>query len=435
MSKFTFRGSRCMLTFKDHIDPQKIVEAFAKLSPKNNPAKLKVLHETGKTGYEHTHVVVLFAKRAKITSQKKWRNFRESLGQFDLKMVSTDEHFTNCLAYETSSKKKKTSENSKVVHDDIGEWEPEESYHNQVIDFLQHATSWASVLTDPEHSQYICARMNWAREVYTHARSIVDFQFPSGNPYAWQQVFIDFLKNPADNRTIHWVNDRKGGNGKSDLTNYLMSHANAFLVDQGKSADIAFAYDNQDVVIFDLARDCEDYCPYRSMEAFKNGRFFSPKYNSCVKRFTPPHVVVFANFCPDMTKLSEDRWDIMALDDLELSSLPSTSQQRKRANGCPLSIKTPPGQKGESPCSTGPVSVDLPPVSQQRLLEHDAVLEAREEPKEAPRQEPQESSPPHRTDRCVQSRHALQACRQENQHVSREADPADRPEGRSCLPR
>lgn len=337
-----------MFTHPGHLPPPRVLQAFAALLPKSANPAFKILHEIGKSDYEHTHTIMLLDKRIKCESVNKWKKFRESLGQFDLKPISSDEHFQNALGYDKSSAKKKTVETSKVVLDQIGDWKPVVPFHIQCIQFLQNVKSWKDVLVNREFSEYISGKMNWAREVYMHARCRSNFEFPSGRAYDWQQTFIDFLKTPPDNRTVNWVCDRIGGNGKSDLTNYLLSHENAFLVDCGKLADIAYAYDNQPIVVFDLARDTEDYCPYRAMEAFKNGRFFSPKYNSCLKTFTPPHVIVFANYKPDESKLSRDRWDIIELDEQKLSHAPTSITDRKTAKGCPPSIKAPPGKKGIS---------------------------------------------------------------------------------------
>lgn len=353
---FSFQGKRMMLTFPTHLNPTTVVEALAKLCPKSSAPKLKILHETGASGYEHTHVVVLLSKRVKLASDKKWTAFRETLGNFDLKPISSDEHFANALGYNKSKKKKKTTENSKIVLDTIGEWVADKPHHIQCIEFIQQVECWKDVLTDHEFSEYISKKMTWAREVYMHARMRKSYAFPLGKAYDWQQTFLDLFQQAPDDRTIHWVYDKRGGNGKSALTNYLLSNHNAFLVDSGKLSDIAYAYDNQPIVVFDLSRDTEDYCPYRAMEGFKNGRFFSPKYMSCLKTFTPPHVVVFTNWRPDFEKLSEDRWDYMVLDDKKLSSNPTI----KKAHGVPPSVKAPPEKKRISPTSCAGVAPAVP---------------------------------------------------------------------------
>lgn len=60
----------------------------------------------------------------------------------------------------------------------------------------------------------------------------------------------------------------------------------------------------------DLTRSQENMLNYGMIESFKNGVFFSPKYNSITKIFKPVKMIIFANWLPDKEKLSEDRWDI-----------------------------------------------------------------------------------------------------------------------------
>lgn len=337
---FSFQGQRFLLTLPDYVPAAKCKASLAELIPK--PIKLKILHEIGESGYQHTHIVVLIQSRVKLASKKKWNTFRETIGDYNLKPISTDEHFLNALKYETSEVKKKTDATSKVVLDEIGEWEPQIPYHVECIRFIQQCESWNVVITDHTYSEYICTKLNWAREVYQHSRN-ASFEFPSGEPYTWQQKVIEFLTQKPDNRTVHWFTDYLGGSGKSDLSNWLIAHRNAFLCDSGGQKDIAFAYDNQPIVIFDLSRDMEDYCPYRVMEAFKNGRMFSAKYQSCLKTFKPPHVIVFANFPPKKEKLSMDRWNIIQLEDGETDT-PMLST-RKTAHGVSNNTKRPPENK------------------------------------------------------------------------------------------
>lgn len=130
----------------------------------------------------------------------------------------------------------------------------------------------------------------------------------------WQWEIVDLVKTVPDKRTVHWYYEGFGNVGKSFLTTYLQAKG-AYVVTGGKVCDIAYAYDYQDVVIFDISRtkaDTMDHL-YEVMEMLKNGNMFSTKYQSVTKVFSPPHVIVFANFHPDMSKLSQDRWHIVTI--------------------------------------------------------------------------------------------------------------------------
>lgn len=128
----------------------------------------------------------------------------------------------------------------------------------------------------------------------------------------WQRKCIKKL-DKQDDRKILWIIDPEGGKGKTYLAKYLVTYTNAFYIDAGKRADIAYHYENQSTVIFDLCREKEDTFNYTLLESFKNGMLFSPKYESNLKMFKPPKVVVFANWSPQYEKLSSDRWDIWEL--------------------------------------------------------------------------------------------------------------------------
>ena len=124
----------------------------------------------------------------------------------------------------------------------------------------------------------------------------------------WQSELFSKLETEADARTIHWYYDRAGNKGKSYFArNYKGSN---YYVTGGKAADIFYGYQYESVVFFDLARMKQDIVQYDVMESFKNGQFYSTKYESKLVRFNVPHVIVFANFHPNMEMLSIDRWDI-----------------------------------------------------------------------------------------------------------------------------
>jgi len=128
----------------------------------------------------------------------------------------------------------------------------------------------------------------------------------------WQQALSDDLQLEADNRKIIWIIDVVGNSGKS----YFALHYKArtsYYVTGGKAADIYYGYGYEEVVFFDLARMKQEYVQYDVMETFKNGQFYSTKYECKNVKFKVPHVVVFSNFHPDTQMLSSDRWDLRVI--------------------------------------------------------------------------------------------------------------------------
>lgn len=128
----------------------------------------------------------------------------------------------------------------------------------------------------------------------------------------WQSDVVSLVAEAPDTRKVFWYYDECGNTGKSFLVDYLVSMKGAIVFTNGKMADMAFAYKEESIVVFDLARCQADKIDnvYMAVENFKNGRMFSPKYESQTKVFPVPHVLVFANFEPDRSKLSQDRWHV-----------------------------------------------------------------------------------------------------------------------------
>lgn len=143
-----------------------------------------------------------------------------------------------------------------------------------------------------------------------HDESISTFENIELRP--WQARLLRVIdSNFLNNRQIVWIVDQEGNKGKSFFGFWLCDHKRAFRVNGDvQRKDFAYAYAEQPIVIFDLNRGSEDRVPYFLMEDIKNGEIWCPKYESHVKTFRNISVVVlvFANFEPDYTKLSRDRW-------------------------------------------------------------------------------------------------------------------------------
>jgi len=134
--------------------------------------------------------------------------------------------------------------------------------------------------------------------------------------YDWQKEVCEFLEINPGNRTIYWVTDTKGGRGKSALAQYLMIEKGAIML-EGKIADMAFQYNGEGIVCFDITRaqaEISDHL-YSFAEKLKNGVVISTKYETKLKLFKPPHVIFFANRLPPAGVWSADRLVHFDLDD------------------------------------------------------------------------------------------------------------------------
>lgn len=356
---FSYRGKRCLLTIHRHITLEDIHTMKLVLFP--DKSFCKGYNEVGKTGHEHAHVLLVSRKRMKLTSKKRWKKFRELIGKFHLKPIQTAEHYANVIGYEEAEKKKGNPVD--IVYDDIPlEFNLDVPYHIQVLQFIQSQKTWRDVMNSTDHSIFISARMSWARQVYDAKPTKIEIK---DRPLRWfQEYFLKVTDLPPDDRTVHWLADPSGDMGKSELVNMLINKG-AFFFDGGKTQDVMYAYDGQPIVVVDLPRSSADFIPYRLIEMFKNKRAFSSKYVSCSKAFKVPHILVFANFAPDLSELTEDRWIIYGRDvghTLKVRTLHSSHhmfdqepepeflklrelmvESKLLRKGCPNNVKAPPG--------------------------------------------------------------------------------------------
>jgi len=131
----------------------------------------------------------------------------------------------------------------------------------------------------------------------------------------WQKQVIEKIETVPDSRTINWVFDPVGNSGKSFLAKYLVLHHEVIIAD-GKKDNVfnqVLKRLNEDekefkIVILDIPRSSEGYMNYGVLEQLKNGLIYSGKYEGGTCVFDDVHVFVFANFEPDKSQFSEDRW-------------------------------------------------------------------------------------------------------------------------------
>lgn len=154
----------------------------------------------------------------------------------------------------------------------------------------------------------------------------------------WQQDFVNMIESPPDERTIHWYYDPVGNCGKTTLAKHLcLKYKNEIICLSGGPAGCKYGvmsflfnkvkskWERNDkklrAAVFDFPRSVEDKVSYQALEEVKNGIFFNTKYESMMVVYDCPHVAIFANFLPDTSKLSADRWKIIDLSDWEAEEL------------------------------------------------------------------------------------------------------------------
>ena len=175
---------------------------------------------------------------------------------------------------------------------------------------------------------YVKAIEEHILRVYNRSRLEEIPEEPKWRP--WQRQLLEMTQ---DNRTITWIVDLPGGNGKTFLAKWAQRYQKAIRLEMGKLVDLKYAYSQSlaPVVYFDVTRYFADKMQWGFLENLKDGTFLSTKYKSRVVEFEPPKVVVFSNFEPRMTNtldngsvervLSDDRWQVFKLQDQELRDI------------------------------------------------------------------------------------------------------------------
>jgi len=149
--------------------------------------------------------------------------------------------------------------------------------HDAIID----GADWLTLAKDftTTHARYYKWGERLAEEHKTsEAKIALKAEMTKAELRPWQTNALARLDG-QDDRTVLWIMDSTGGKGKTFLAKWLCVVRDAFYVDGGKKADISFAYACQPLVVFDLCRQSEEFVNYGTIESFKNGMLFSPKYH------------------------------------------------------------------------------------------------------------------------------------------------------------
>lgn len=206
----------------------------------------------------------------------------------------------------------------------IGEVERRPGKRNDLQDVMEFVKNGATIRQVYEDYPMVAARHpNFVSKLFEFKMADDAEVILEIDPKEWQRRVIKVIEGPVNPREIVWICDYEGGKGKSYLSKHIVDAYMGFYCNGGKGTDIVYGYQGNKVVVFDYVRDAQDYVNYGVLEQLKNGCLYSTKYQSGMKRFNVPHIIVFANFMPDQTKMSKDRWvivDLKADDEWEIVS-------------------------------------------------------------------------------------------------------------------
>lgn len=137
----------------------------------------------------------------------------------------------------------------------------------------------------------------------------------------WQQQVIDMISVEPDNRTVNWIYDPVGSQGKSMLGIWLYDNKRGLMLPYAKTADLTALvckFDSQSTYVFDLTRckprDVSQTDLYSAIEGIKAGYIVNTKFEVSIKRQNPSHVWIFSNQMPNKECLSGDRWKIWMIE-------------------------------------------------------------------------------------------------------------------------
>lgn len=172
----------------------------------------------------------------------------------------------------------------------------------------------------------------------------------------WQEHLRAALALPPHNRTIYWIYDPSGNQGKSLLALWYVSREMAISL-EGRLENMTYLYQKQRIVFFDIPRAGSEHCDhlYRMGELLKNGFLTSTKYTPCQKIFAPPHVVYLSNSPPPQGAWSGDRLVTYTLTDDQHFQVSDHTWGAGHPHG--VAIQNPPAFHSHSEAIAQPISV------------------------------------------------------------------------------
>jgi len=301
--KFRIQNQRFFLTYKTHIPKESIVEFFQE----KNAKETNVAHEvaSSETDYEHSHVFVDFGKSYQSRNA---RVFDFNGIHPNIKLIKTAKHLERIWAYLCKEDHDNDHLLARITTQTLVDvvWSKE-----TVNDVLRMAKK-------PNDVSGLVAL--WGFKKHEKKRSL---ELKHQWQFDLEAKLLEPITNDNDYRKIIWYLDVVGNTGKTLFSSYMkQKHGAAGWSSFGGNKNAGHLVKgsldagwNGKIAIIDLSREVDKYDQhiYGPLENIRNGEITNTKYMTCDLSWDSGHIVCFANWLPDFSEMSLDRWDLREL--------------------------------------------------------------------------------------------------------------------------
>jgi len=143
-------------------------------------------------------------------------------------------------------------------------------------------------------------------------------------PSMWQKKLTQILQGEPDERKVYWIWEPYGKAGKTKFQKWWCCNNKDTLILAGKASDMKNGVmtwiqergEAPRVILCNIPKSQEEkYVSFTGLEEVKDMLFYSGKYEGGMVNERPPHLIIFANWKPDTSQMSGDRWRIIRIPD------------------------------------------------------------------------------------------------------------------------
>ena len=305
---FRFQNQKCMLTYRGWLDKEKYKKWLTGKRGEKSVKVIEIAHETGDKSnpYKHSHVLIDFGS-VHQTKSATWFDYNGVHPH--IRLVKTKLHWENNCKY-------LAKEDVECAH--LAKKEDKFSVEAVVActTEFEAITRFVKRPTDYQGVKSIYRDHRGKRPISDKVTLMANVEMKD-----WQRAFQRITKQGSSDRTINWLYDPYGKSGKTVWSQHMTDNGNGWCVIStvGREADfnhnlsnaISEGWSGQGLIL-DLPRTCDrkNYI-YTCLEGAINGRITATKYTGGFIDVGKPHVWVFANFGPDVERMSQDRWRVL----------------------------------------------------------------------------------------------------------------------------